>query len=57
MKIWDSLAVKLPDGWTLYMANNIQVANDGLTDKLASGTVNLVAEVIGRLQQFCGQSD
>jgi hypothetical protein len=41
----------LSDGGLLDVANNIEVAEDGLTDKLRPGTVNLFAEIIGLFKQ------
>jgi hypothetical protein len=56
VKIGDALAVKLPDGGLLAIAANIDVAEDRLPDKLASGTVNLVAEPIGFFKKSVWQS-
>jgi hypothetical protein len=54
VKIGYSFAVKLHYGGTLHLANNVEVAEDGLANELASGTVNLFAEAIGFFQQSGG---
>lgn len=46
-----------PDGGKFDVATNIDVAKDGLTDELATGTVNLVAEPIGFFKKSGGQSE
>jgi hypothetical protein len=38
----------------LDIAANVDVAKDGLTDELATGTVNLVTEPIGFFEQSGG---
>jgi len=54
--VGDALAVKLPDGGLFDLANNLDVAEDGLAYELAPGTVNLLAEVVGFFQQSVWQS-
>jgi hypothetical protein len=44
------------DGDLLYVANNIDVSDDGLTDELGPGTVDLFAEGIGFFKQSGWQS-
>jgi hypothetical protein len=55
VKVWEVLPEMFSDGDLLDMANNIDVAKDGLTDKLRPGTVDLFTERIGLFQQLFGQ--
>ncbi len=47
----------LSDGGLFDVSNNVDVAKDGLTDELAPGTVDLIAEGIGFFKQSCGQPE
>lgn len=57
VKIGDALAVMFSEGFTLDISANVDVAEDGLPDKLAPGTVNFVAEAICFFKQSGGQPE
>lgn len=49
MKVGNSLLVKLKIRGTLNLADNVDVAENGLTDKLRLGAVGFIDDLVNRI--------